>query len=313
MICSFFSDGTAVPPDGKLHQDPLDPNVSYKVLEHWAPQGVLRFIGAGVTANLGLCGDGCVLKYARDKDDNHARQALEVERQILLALGHHKRLVKYMGTSTDGLLFRYEANGDIRQYLRKTPATSISIERRLHWARQAAEAVSLIHTRGVVHSDIHPNNFLLDDQMNLRLCDFSGSLFGTLDGEAMESARVWLPRDPLLKPTVRTDLFALGSLIYTILRGHEPYETLSEAKVTDRFSRNEYPPLDHIVGGATILGCWNGKLDDAEEVIEALTKTQADLESGTQRPTVSHPALVPVALTLICLVPLIVWTRGRRR
>lgn len=60
---------------------------------------------------------------------------------------------------------------------------------------QAAEALVFIHSKGVIHCDIHPKNFLLDKKLNLRLCDFAGSLFGILDGGAIESARFFLLRD----------------------------------------------------------------------------------------------------------------------
>lgn len=58
---------------------------------------------------------------------------------------------------------------------------------RRKWAKQAAEALAFIHDKGVIHSDIHPNNLLLDEHLDIQLCDFAGSLFGALDGGAMES------------------------------------------------------------------------------------------------------------------------------
>lgn len=265
-MTAYFSDNSPVPADEQFHRDPLNPNVSLRVLQNWCPPGVVHTIGGGATAALGFCEDGHVLKYARRIYDVDARRALQVESQILQALGQHERLVEYVRTTDCGLVLRYAVNGDIHQYIRKTPAIQIRTGQRLLWAEQAAEAVSFVHSRGVIHSDIHPNNFLLDENMNIRLCDFSGSTLGALDGQAMESSRYWLPRDPIAKSTLRSDLFALGSVLYWIITGHEPYENLLDTEVTSRFAEGEHPALGHIVGYTAFQGCWEGAFEDAEEV-----------------------------------------------
>jgi serine/threonine protein kinase len=135
---------------------------------------------------------------------------------------------------------------------------------------QAAQAVSFVHSRGIIHCDIHPNNFLLDDQLNLRLCDFSGSLFGKLDGQAMESTRFFLPRDPLTTPTEWTDLFALGSTIYYIMCGQEPYRDLSDDDVTARYERGEFPDVTTVPYGRIIRACWTGTFSNAHDLEQAL-------------------------------------------
>lgn len=89
----------------------------------------------------------------------------------------------------------------------------------------------------------------------------------------MESTRFFLPRDPLSTPNVRTDLFALGSAIYWIMSGHQPYETLSDDEVSARFSGGDFPDVGSVVGGRIILGCWNGDFSNAQEVVQALSET----------------------------------------
>jgi serine/threonine protein kinase len=146
----------------------------------------------------------------------------------------------------------------------------IPLQLRQNWVNQAAQAVSFVHSRGIIHCDIHPNNFLLDNQLDLRLCDFSGSLFGDLDGQAMESTRFFLPRDPLTKPTERTDLFALASTFYYFMCGREPYEDLSDDDVTARYVRGEFPDVTTVSYGRIIKACWTGAVSNAQELEEAL-------------------------------------------
>ncbi|OAL56831.1 kinase-like protein [Pyrenochaeta sp. DS3sAY3a] len=265
-----FSDGTAVPMDGKFHVDPSYPHMSVKYLESWHPPGVSEVLSGGNTARLGLLPDGTILKYVFDRDDKWAVKCLDIEHQILLALGDHERLVRYYGRQEHGLIFRFESNGDLRRYLSEMDFDTIPVLQLEKWVEQAAESVAFIHSRGVLHCDLQPSNFLVDDKHNLRLCDFAGSLFGKLDGKAMESTRFFLPRDPLSIPNAKSDLFALGSVMYHIMTGCEPYSQLSEEEVSARFTRNEFPDVDKFRCGRTISGCWTGRISSAQEVVASL-------------------------------------------
>jgi len=266
-----FSDGTAVPMDGNFHIDPSCPQSSVRYLEPWHPPGVLKVLSGGNTARLGLLLDGTILKYVFDRDDYWAVKCLDIEHQILLALGDHERLVRYCGRQEHGLIFRFEINGDLRRYFSEIGFETIPVLQRERWAKQAAESVEFIHSQGVIHCDLQPNNLLVDDKYNLRLCDFAGSLFGELDGKAMESTRFFLPRDPLSTPNTKSDLFALGSVMYYIMMGFEPYNNLSDDEVTARFTRGEFPDVDGLKFGRTISGCWTGKFGTAREVVASLT------------------------------------------
>ncbi|KAF1987441.1 kinase-like protein [Aulographum hederae CBS 113979] len=268
-----FSDGTPIPPDGKYHVGPGNLMSSARImLSNTLPPGIKSLFAGGNTASLGLLLDGSVLKFLRNDDDeylyNLAKRGLEVEAAILSTLGNHDRLIKYIGKHSHSLQIEFEENGDIKKYLLNHESSSISTQQRTKWRKQAAECVAFIHSQGVVHCDLHPNNSLLDKNLDLLICDFSGALFGELDGKAMESTRFWLPRDPLSDPNQRTDIFALGSVMYFIMTGRQPYEDLSDDEVTARFRKVEFPDVEEIVCGRTINGCWIGRLKSAQAVAD---------------------------------------------
>ena len=100
----------------------------------------------------------------------------------------------------------------------------------------------------------------------------------------MESTPFFLPRDPLSTPNPKSDLFALGSVMYFIMAGREPYDGLSEDEITARFSRGEFPQVDEFECGQTISGCWTGKFNNAQEVVVSLSGEAAGQVSRT--PTV---------------------------
>ena len=270
-----FSDGTAVPTDGKFNVDPSCPQSSVRYLESWHPPGISEVLSGGNTARLALLPDGTILKFVYDRDDHWAIKGLDIEHRILTALGSHERLIKYFGQHEYGLRFQFEANGDIRRYFSRTDFKVIPIQQRKKWVQQAAESVVFIHSKDVIHCDLHPDNFLLDDKLNLRLCDFAGSLFGELDGKAMESTPFFLPRDPLSTPNTKSDLFALGSVMYYIMAGCEPYDGLSEDEITACYTRGDFPDVDEFDCGQTISGCWTGNFNSALEVITSLSGNAA--------------------------------------
>lgn len=96
----------------------------------------------------------------------------------------------------------------------------------------------------------------------------------------MESIRFFLPRDAMAAPTIKSDLFALGSTIYYIMSGREPYDALPDEEVTARYSRGDFPEVNSMPCGQIILGCWTGDFDDAEKVFLGLLKERNALSSS---------------------------------
>jgi len=97
----------------------------------------------------------------------------------------------------------------------------------------------------------------------------------------MESTAFFLPRDPPSTPNPKSDLFALGSVMYFIMAGREPYDDLSEDEITARFSRGEFPHINDFECGQAISGCWTGKFNNAQEVVVSLSGEAAGQVSRT--------------------------------
>lgn len=257
--------------DGKYHVDPSNSINMIKLIDPWSPSGVSAsdFNWGGSTAKLVSLGDGSVLKYVWDRDDKRAGKCLDVEHLILSELCPHDRIVKYLGKHEYCLQFQLAVNGDVRRYIAGHDPSPEYLQRK--WAKQVAEVVAFIHDKNVFHSDLHSSNLLLDEHLNLQPCDFAGSLFGDLDGQAMESTRFWLVRDPpTTPPDPNSDLFALGSAIYFIMSDHEPYDNLSNEEVTARYLRMEFPDVQSLPCGEVIKGCWNGYFKCAQDVMDAI-------------------------------------------
>ncbi|KAM6525654.1 hypothetical protein FALCPG4_011190 [Fusarium falciforme] len=121
------------------------------------------------------------------------------------------------------------------------------------------------------------------------LCDFGGSACEEI-GIPGEN----LPDDGFFDPnsgwttTVATDIFALGSVLYTIVSGHWPYreppcgfftsrEEVEEygARVNGFFKEGIFPDTEGLYGGDVILGCWRKQYSSANDILQELDASES--------------------------------------
>ncbi|ODH13540.1 serine/threonine protein kinase [Paracoccidioides brasiliensis] len=212
----------------------------------------------------------------------HIKHSFNVEVQILGILGDHSRIIRFLGLSESprGLLF-VEANaGNLQTYLDHHSGL-ISPILRLQWCSQAAEAIQYIHQKGVIHSDLRPENYLLHRNsggiLNLFLSDFGGSTSGVIDGGHLPDSGFFNPQKPWVSVKA-TDIFSLGSVLYTIMTGHWPYRTagpfrsLKEKliygeRVDELFSLGVFPPVEGLIGGDIIQDCWKEQYREVDTIV----------------------------------------------
>ena len=117
-------------------------------------------------------------------------------------------------------------------------------------AYQVAMGLAAAHAQGLVHRDIKPSNILLERNVQKAfIADFglaraaddasltrSGFLAGTPDFMSPEQAR----GEAI---DARSDLFSLGSVLYTMLTGHPPFRAASPMAVLNRISQDKPRPI----------------------------------------------------------------------
>ena len=158
------------------------------------------------------------------------------EASIYRRIGPHKRLVRMIGHSREGIVLRYIKKGDLRTYLQAHDSLSSSLQ--LKWAYQVAETVDLLRRNGIIDCDIKPRNLLLDANFDIKIIDFfEFSLDGSKPASG-EGTRFFLPRHWGDQPTVTTDLFALGSTVYENFQGTSPYEEIPSNEVERLFTQS---------------------------------------------------------------------------
>jgi len=250
------------------------------IIYAWYLCGVKSVIASGSSNFISLVDENTVLKYPQlplempqgldsrqEKIYRILRQqqlaGLGVEEQILGVLGEHRRIIPFKGKHEEGLLLERMPNRSVADYLPNADPQP-PIQKRLKWALHAAEAVAYIYTKRVIHCDIGSGNLLFDKNLNVRVSDFQGRLLypdGTicLNGDSAEGVRLSMPRSDPDDANQETDIFALGSAIYFMLKGYLPFPELDSwrdrLEIVSRFKAKQFPALDNVQGGNVVKKC----------------------------------------------------------
>jgi len=116
-------------------------------------------------------------------------------------------------------------------------------------AAQVCSALSLLHSRRLLHRDVSPRNVRLTRDGHAKLIDFGAMVpmgpcvqgVGTPGFVAPEVVH-HLPLD------ARTDLFSLGATLYYALTGKRPFNARTLAELAEAWRREPTPPGELIAG-----------------------------------------------------------------
>ena len=126
------------------------------------------------------------------------------------------------------LVMRYMPGGSLADQLKDGP---LSIEKTYQIFNRLASALDYVHSKGIIHRDLKPANILFDSYGNAHLSDFGiarlteasialtgDALIGTPSYMSPEQARGDADIDH------RSDIYALGAILFEMLTGKLPYE-----------------------------------------------------------------------------------------
>lgn len=232
------------------------------------------FLGGGGTGLVERLESGDVIKspWTGRPTAADCRNEMVIEAGIYDRLGAHPRLLQLKNWDPVDctLTLEYMPNGNLRDYI-EIHGRNISIRQRQKWALEAAESVELLHSLSVVQSDVGPHNFLLDANLSLKICDFGGSSLDGSKATVLPGVRYRLPSP---QATIKEDLFALGSTIYFIATGHDPYhELIDEDEVGQLYKDGIFPELGGVPFAEAISQCWRQKVGSAQTIIELVQRS----------------------------------------
>jgi serine/threonine protein kinase len=140
----------------------------------------------------------------------------------------------------------YVSGEDLKTLLRRIG--HLPAKKAVGFAGQVAEGLAEAHRLGVIHRDLKPQNIMIDREGNARIMDFGiaralktkgitdpGMIIGTPDYMAPEQFE---GRDA----DQRTDIYALGAILYEMLTSSPPFE--GETPLIVAMKHKTEPPRD---------------------------------------------------------------------
>jgi len=193
-------------------------------------------------------GNNLVLKLSRRRVGADNQSGLVELGRLLIDL-EHPNLVRIFDLDFHDdrpfLVMEYVHGRNLEDYARDEP---VSTRRAAALVARLAEVMAVAHRHGITHCDIKPKNILIDKLGEPRLIDFGmarlrhawtdrvePSQGGTVAYMAPEQARLEIDR---IGP--RSDIFALGGVLYFLLTGQPPFPGETYTEVRDRARRCDF-------------------------------------------------------------------------
>jgi serine/threonine protein kinase len=190
-------------------------------------------------------------------NDPVARLRFAREAQGAAAVRHENVITIHSVRESNGLpyfVMEYVGGGSLQDYLDRGEVADWQTIARLGAA--IAEGLAAAHAQGLIHRDIKPSNILLQPSSEgpgvpkisdfglVRVADESRlTETGLIAGTPMYMAPEQVQGEDL---DARADLFSLGSVLYTLCTGHEPFRGDSPIAVIRQVSEAIPPPIGEI-------------------------------------------------------------------
>jgi len=112
-------------------------------------------------------------------------------------------------------------------------APSLELRQRARIMKEVCEAIAHAHSLGLQHRDLKPSNIMLDAALNPKILDFGLASGAPGDGHFVGTPPYLAPEqlDASQRIDARTDVYAMGVVLYELLCGEPPYRGANTAGV----------------------------------------------------------------------------------
>lgn len=200
-----------------------------------------------------LMPDGEVIPHS---DNSLYLDHLENEKRIYERLRKAPGVAACVECTSNGMLLECYRKGNLRDHISREEPPSMS--QRWEWVCQAANTIAGCHERGVLVFDIALRNFLLADDLTLRLIDFANSEL-LPEGANVSEANV----DGC---TARLDLLHLANIIYSIMTWQA--FSISCDRETEWPAPKCMPDVTKLKFGHLIRKCWLKQYTAVEGLVQ---------------------------------------------
>ena len=150
----------------------------------------------------------------------------------------------------------YLPGGDLYSMLHSLGSLSEDVAK--VYIYQIAVALAYLHSHGIIHRDIKPDNVLIDSEGALKLTDFGLSYIGMVDRKLAKEEKVVESKSMVGTPdyvapeivenkahSFAVDWWSLGVMVYEFLIGEPPFHASSEQEIYDNITKCRYSIPDN--------------------------------------------------------------------
>jgi Tol biopolymer transport system component len=187
-------------------------------------------------------------------------QRFEVEAKAAAALNHPNILAVYqMGTyaGVPYLVSELLEGKTLAESLRRGP---LPLRKAIDYGVQIAHGLAAAHEKGIVHRDLKPDNLFVTKDGRVKILDFglakvtapkdataSAAPTLTLPGVAIGTVGYMSPEQVRgLETDHRTDIFALGAILYEMVMGRGTFERPTSADTMSAILNEEPAPISEL-------------------------------------------------------------------
>jgi serine/threonine protein kinase/Flp pilus assembly protein TadD len=244
--------------------------VRFSVGSFLGPYEILSPLGAGgmgevYRARDTRLGRDVALKVLPETLAGDAQSLARFEREARIAAGlnHSNIVVLYSIEEVGGARFLTMELVDGQRLDREIVPNGVPLERLLDFSITLADALVAAHEKGIVHRDLKPANVMVTRDGRVKVLDFGLARIAPVAADASHSrtatvgpslsiAGQIMGTAPYMAPEqvrgevsdARTDLFALGIIMYEMASGRRPFTGGTWADVTSSILRDTPKPLE---------------------------------------------------------------------
>jgi serine/threonine-protein kinase len=224
--------------------------------------------------------------------DPEFRARFEREAKTIATLEHSAIVPVYDYGEQDGQLYlvmRFMPGGSMADRLQQGP---LSVEEAAEVIKRIGSALDSAHLQGVIHRDLKPGNILLDQHGDAYLGDFGIAHLTTAQTALTASGRLvgtptYMSPEQVYGDKVldgRSDIYALGVILYQMLTGEAPYRADTPAKV---MMKHVMDPVPNVLD----------EKPDLPVACESVIRKAMAKERDERYPTVNEMAAALTAVT----------------